>query len=147
MSDAPAAPGVDTREDLERVRAIWRVAAGLARDSDRALHDHAAKSALAGSTLTPVPGTAPTTTPPPGTEETPMEPIDPIKIREELLSRMAFHRAGLPKRLQEREGQEIFIDAVVQGVLMQQHFNAGDADAIARSSLRTALDHLIERSA
>ena len=27
-----------------RVRAIWRVAAGLARDSDRALHDHAAKS-------------------------------------------------------------------------------------------------------
>ena len=111
-----------------RVRAIWRVAAGLARDSDRALHDHAAKSALAGSTLTPVPGTAPTTTPPPGTEETPMEPIDPIKIREELLSRMAFHRAGLPKRLQEREGQEIFIDAVAQGVLMQQHFNAGDAD-------------------
>jgi hypothetical protein len=111
----------------DRVRAIWRVAAGLAQGNDQEIHDHAARSALAGTTLTPVPGEAPTTTPTPGTEDTPMEPIDPIELRNALLAQMAFHRTGLPKKLQEREGQEIFIDAVVQGVLVQQHFTDGDA--------------------
>ena len=108
-----------------RVMAIWRVESGLAADPDRAIHDHALKSALAGETLDSVPD-APPSESTPGTEDT---MLDPIKLRDALLSRLAFNPSGLPPTLRTLKGQQIYLDAVIQGVVRQQHFTRGDEDA------------------
>lgn len=74
----------------------------------------------------PVPEAAPTATPKPGTENA---MLDPTTIRDRLLKKLAFNPTGLPNHLREPDNQKIYIDAVVQGVLRQQHFARGDDEA------------------
>ena len=112
--------------NARRIAAIWRIAAGLGQDDDQGFYDHALKSALAGETVKPVPGTSSTEAPSPGTEET---MLDPTALRDKLLENMIFNPTGLPENLRTTEGQKVYIDAVVQGVLRQQHFADGDDDS------------------
>lgn len=107
-----------------RVQAIWRVAAGIGGTLDSEIHDHAVASALAGATVDPVPGQAPSAAQP-GTE---VKMLDPTALRDKLLSNFAFNPAGLPPVLRSAVGQKVYLDAVVQGVLRQQHFSDGDED-------------------
>ena len=110
-----------------RVRAIWRVEAGLGEAGDAELRDHAIRSALAGKTETPVPGTAPTNLPAPGKGGSKMTTW--TELRDRILASVAINPAGLPEKLRKSKGQEVYVDAVVQGVATQQHFTEADCDA------------------
>ena len=115
----------------DRVRAIWRVAAGLSQGNDAELQAHALASARAGRTQVPVPTAAPAN-PDPAPPPPPPNPVkekamlDLIQLRRDILSRLAINPAGLPASLRSRPGQEVWLDAVIQGVVRQQHFAAGD---------------------
>ncbi len=108
-----------------RVIAIWRVAAGLGRDDDHKIFDQALSSAQQGSPNTPVPGAAPPKPPKPGTED---KMLDPAKTRASILDKFAINPAGLPARLRTPEGQEVFLEAVAQGVALQLDLQENDAD-------------------
>ncbi|MGQ0564365.1 MAG: hypothetical protein ACT4OK_04760 [Gemmobacter sp.] len=109
-----------------RVKALWRVPVGLAETYDTEAHDHAVKSALSGATVQPVPK-PPVGTPDPGTED-PMP--DNIALRNTILAEMTFDPTGLPTALRRPENQNVYIDAVMQGVIRQQGFADGDDEAI-----------------
>ena len=110
-----------------RVKALWRVPAGLAEGRDTELYDDALQSARTGETVPPAPDAAPVVTPDPGTED-PMP--DMTKLRDEILAETAFDPSGLPTALRDPAQQKVYIDAVMMNVVRQQAFAAGDDQAI-----------------
>lgn len=115
----------------DRVTAIWRVEMGLAEGDDQTLRDIALKSALsaeqpADPAPEPAPEPAPAEPSEPGKED---KMLDPIALRDKLLARLTFNPSGLPAMLRSADGQKIYVDAVVQGVLRQQQFGDGDEEA------------------
>jgi hypothetical protein len=50
-------------------------------------------------------------------------------LRNEILNTLAINPAGLPADLRTDDGQKLYVDAVVQGVVTQQHFDAKNAKA------------------
>lgn len=125
----------------ERVAAIWRVEAGVPEDQDKEIHIHALNSALAGETINPVPGAAPIERPEPGTED---KMLDPTKIRDRILQNMTFNPSGLSEHLRETKGQKIYIDAVTQSVISQQHFKDGDEELAVMWSAAAASLMLVD---
>lgn len=129
----------------DRVKAIWRVAAGLAQGNDAEIYAHAMKSAIAGQTVPPAPEVEPDpepsdpahpTEPPNTVEEKAM--LDLITLRGQILSLLTINPAGLPASLRSATGQEIWLDAVIQGVVRQQHFSDGDEEAAMNWSASVA---------
>ena len=52
------------------------------------------------------------------------------ELRDRILASVAINPAGLPEKLRKSKGQEVYVDAVVQGVATQQHFTEADCDAV-----------------
>ncbi|MFA3916418.1 hypothetical protein [Ruegeria hyattellae] len=120
----------------DRVRGIWRAAAGLGDDLDTQFFEHALESARLGKTIQPAPRADTQTPGDTGTED---KMFDPTPIRDEILEKLAFNPAGLPPSLRDSANQKIYVDAVVTSVALLGHGpNDGD-DAAVWSAATAAL--------